>query len=46
MRLPKPQKHKKASLSELLALALFLVLIGLDLSKGYLLSQSLSLIHI
>lgn len=41
VRLPKPQKHQKATLSELLTLALFLVLLGLDLSKGFLLSQFL-----
>ncbi|VCU52721.1 hypothetical protein TTHN1_00474 [Thermus thermophilus] len=41
VRLPKPQKHQKATLSELLTIALFLILLGLDLSKGYLLSQAL-----
>ncbi|WP_038055504.1 hypothetical protein [Thermus amyloliquefaciens] len=41
MRLPKPQKHQKATLPELLTIALFLTFLGLDLSKGYLLSQSL-----
>ncbi|MEM2001780.1 MAG: hypothetical protein QXT77_03900, partial [Candidatus Methanomethylicaceae archaeon] len=35
IRLPKPQRHQKATLPELLTIALFLTLIGLDLSKGY-----------
>lgn len=41
IRLPKPQRHQKATLSELLTIALFLTFLGLDLSKGYLLAQSL-----
>lgn len=40
IRLPKTQRHKKATLSELLTIALFLTFLGLDLSKGYLLAQS------
>nr|WP_234553507.1 transposase [Thermus caliditerrae] len=40
MRLLKPQKHQKAILPELLTIALFLTFLGLDPSKGYLLSQS------
>ncbi|WP_235187164.1 hypothetical protein [Thermus caliditerrae] len=41
IRFPKPQRHQKATLPELLTIALFLTFIGLDLSKGYLLAQSL-----
>ncbi|WP_038045706.1 transposase [Thermus caliditerrae] len=41
IRFPKPQRHQKATLPELLTIALFLTFIGLDLSKGYLLSQAL-----
>ncbi|MFM9419191.1 hypothetical protein ACKLNZ_00725 [Thermus scotoductus] len=36
IRLPKPQRHQKATLSKLLTIALFLTFLGMDLSKGYL----------
>jgi hypothetical protein len=36
IKLPKKQKHQKATLAELLALAIFLLLQGQDLAKGYL----------
>ncbi|WP_460389445.1 transposase, partial [Thermus thalpophilus] len=36
VKLPKRQKHQKATLAELLTLALFILLQGQDLAKGYL----------
>lgn len=36
IRFPKKQKHQKATLAELLALAIFLLLQGQDLAKGFL----------
>ncbi len=36
IRLPKKQKHQKATLAELLALAIFLLLQGQDPAKGFL----------
>ena len=35
-KLPKKQRYQKATLAELLTLALFLLLQGQDLAKGYL----------
>jgi hypothetical protein len=40
LRCPKKQKHQKATLAELLALAIFLLLQGQDLAKGYLAAKS------
>jgi len=39
-KLPKKQKHQKATLAELLTLAIFLLLQGQDLAKGYLAAKS------
>ncbi|VCU52780.1 hypothetical protein TTHN1_00534 [Thermus thermophilus] len=39
-KLPKKQKHQKATLAELLALAIFLLLQGQDLAKGYLAAKT------
>jgi len=39
-KLPKKQRHQKATLAELLTLALFLLLQGQDLAKGYLATQT------
>jgi hypothetical protein len=41
LRLPRPQKHQKATLAELITLAIFLLLQGQDLSKGYLAAKTL-----
>jgi hypothetical protein len=38
--LPRKQKHQKATLAELLTLAIFLLLQGQDLAKGYLAAKS------
>ena len=35
-KLPRTQRHQKATLAELLTLAIFLLLQGQDLAKGYL----------
>jgi hypothetical protein len=40
IRFPKKQKHQKATLAELLALTIFLLLQGQDLAKGYLAAKS------
>ena len=39
-KLPKKQKHQKATLAELLTLAIFLLLQGQDLAKGYLAAKT------
>jgi hypothetical protein len=39
-KLPKKQKHQKATLAELLTLAIFFLLQGQDLAKGYLAAKS------
>jgi len=39
-KLPKKQKHQKATLAELLTLGIFLLLQGQDLAKGYLAAKS------
>jgi hypothetical protein len=39
-KLPKKQKHLKATLAELLTLAIFFLLQGQDLAKGYLAAKS------
>ena len=39
-KLPPKQKHQKATLAELLTLALFLLLQGQDLAKGYLAAKT------
>jgi hypothetical protein len=39
-KLPKKQKHQKAILAELLTLAIFLLLQGQDLAKGYLAAKT------
>jgi hypothetical protein len=39
-KLPRKQRHQKATLAELLALAIFLLLQGQDLAKGYLAAKT------
>jgi len=39
-KLPPKQKHQKATLAELLTLAIFLLLQGQDLAKGYLAAKT------
>jgi hypothetical protein len=39
-KLPKKQRHQKATLAELLTLAIFLLLQGQDLAKGYLAAKT------
>ncbi len=39
-KLPKKQRHQKATLAELLTLAIFLLLQGQDLTKGYLAAKT------
>ncbi len=40
VRLPRPQRHQKATLAELLALAIFITLTGQDLAKGYMAART------
>nr|WP_082709631.1 hypothetical protein [Thermus parvatiensis] len=40
LKLPPKQKHQKATLAELLTLAIFLLLQGQDLAKGYLAAKT------
>lgn len=41
IRLPRPQKHQKATLAELLTLAIFITLAGQDLAKGYMAAKTI-----